>query len=188
MCSPLSLPCVCLLAATPIRKVIMTMRGNAVAWNPMEAFNLSVANEDHNVYTFDMRRLDTALNVHQDHVRAPPRKTTHRPTVSAHHSPPSRVVVVVGRRFLSLKVAAVLDIDYSPTGEEFVTGSYDRTLRIFRRSEGRSRYATPHHHHTHCRMMMLMMLMMMMMRAGRCTTQSGCRGSSACDTRATRGS
>jgi len=35
----------------------------------MEAFNLSVANEDHNVYTFDMRKLDIALNVHKDHVR-----------------------------------------------------------------------------------------------------------------------
>jgi len=58
-------------AATPIRKVIMTMRGNAVSWSPMEAFNLSVANEDHNVYTFDMRKLDTALNVHKDHVGTP---------------------------------------------------------------------------------------------------------------------
>jgi WD repeat and SOF domain-containing protein 1 len=61
----------------------MTMRGNAVAWNPMEAFNLSVASEDHNVYTFDMRRLDTALNVHQDHVRLlpppPPPPPSHPP-------------------------------------------------------------------------------------------------------------
>lgn len=32
-----------------------------------------------------------------------------------------------------------LDIDYSPTGQEFVTGSYDRTLRIFRHTEGHSR-------------------------------------------------
>ncbi|RLN24344.1 DDB1- and CUL4-associated factor 13 [Panicum miliaceum] len=28
-------------------------------------------------------------------------------------------------------VSAVMDIDYSPTGREFVTGSYDRTVRIF---------------------------------------------------------
>jgi WD repeat and SOF domain-containing protein 1 len=25
-----------------------------------------------------------------------------------------------------------MDIDYSPTGAEFVTGSYDKTIRIFR--------------------------------------------------------
>ena len=36
-------------------------------------------------------------------------------------------------------VAAVLDVDFSPTGEELVTGSYDRTIRIFRAREGHSR-------------------------------------------------
>lgn len=32
-----------------------------------------------------------------------------------------------------------LSLDYSPTGKEFVTGSYDRTLRIFRKDDGHSR-------------------------------------------------
>ncbi|KAK1302421.1 hypothetical protein QJS10_CPB12g00982 [Acorus calamus] len=36
-------------------------------------------------------------------------------------------------------VSAVMDIDYSPTGREFVTGSYDRTVRIFQYNSGRSR-------------------------------------------------
>ncbi|PIA31210.1 hypothetical protein AQUCO_05100011v1 [Aquilegia coerulea] len=36
-------------------------------------------------------------------------------------------------------VSAVMDIDYSPTGKEFVTGSYDRTVRIFRYNGGHSR-------------------------------------------------
>eukprot|EP00163_Fabomonas_tropica_P002615 TRINITY_DN1201_c0_g1_i1.p1 TRINITY_DN1201_c0_g1~~TRINITY_DN1201_c0_g1_i1.p1 ORF type:complete len:353 (-),score=85.44 TRINITY_DN1201_c0_g1_i1:92-1150(-) len=87
----------------PLKKLIMAMRNNALAWNPMEAFNFTVANEDHNLYTYDMRKLDIALNVHKDHV------------------------------------AAVMDVDYSPTGREFVTGSYDKTIRIFRYDQGRSR-------------------------------------------------
>ncbi|KAK2999472.1 hypothetical protein RJ639_023202 [Escallonia herrerae] len=33
----------------------------------------------------------------------------------------------------------MLDIDYSPTGREFVTGSYDRTVRIFQYNGGHSR-------------------------------------------------
>jgi WD repeat and SOF domain-containing protein 1 len=33
-------------------------------------------------------------------------------------------------------VSAVMDIDYSPTGQEFVTASYDRTIRIFPAREG----------------------------------------------------
>lgn len=36
-------------------------------------------------------------------------------------------------------ILAVLDIDYSPTGKEFVTGSFDKTIRIFNNDEGYSR-------------------------------------------------
>eukprot|EP00823_Brevimastigomonas_motovehiculus_P006699 TRINITY_DN5592_c0_g1_i1.p1 TRINITY_DN5592_c0_g1~~TRINITY_DN5592_c0_g1_i1.p1 ORF type:complete len:452 (+),score=87.46 TRINITY_DN5592_c0_g1_i1:67-1422(+) len=87
----------------PLKKVIMQMSTNDICWNPMEAFNFSTANEDTNCYTFDMRRLDKTLNVHQDHV------------------------------------AAVMHLDYAPTGTEFVTGSYDRTIRIFPVDSGHSR-------------------------------------------------
>lgn len=36
-------------------------------------------------------------------------------------------------------VGAVMDVDYSPTGKEFVSGSYDKTIRIFEVNKGRSR-------------------------------------------------
>jgi WD repeat and SOF domain-containing protein 1 len=36
-------------------------------------------------------------------------------------------------------VAAVICLDYAPTGREIVTGSYDRTIRIFPTQEGHSR-------------------------------------------------
>jgi len=32
-----------------------------------------------------------------------------------------------------------MDLAYSPTGKEFVTGSYDRSVRIFKANKGRSR-------------------------------------------------
>jgi DDB1- and CUL4-associated factor 13 len=89
--------------ATPISKVIMNLRTNSLAWNPMEAFNFSTANEDHNCYTFDMRYLNNTIAVAKGHV------------------------------------SAVMDIDYSPTGEEFVTASYDKSIRIFRSRDGTSR-------------------------------------------------
>ena len=47
-------------SATPIRKLVLAKRSNALTWNPMEAFNFVVANEDHNLYTFDMRKMDRA--------------------------------------------------------------------------------------------------------------------------------
>ncbi|XP_051153568.1 DDB1- and CUL4-associated factor 13 [Leptopilina boulardi] len=87
----------------PLRKVIMSLRSNKLCWNPMEAFTFTCANEDYNLYTFDMRNLKTPVNVHMDHVEA------------------------------------VMDVDYSPTGKEIVSGSYDKSIRIFEVNKGRSR-------------------------------------------------
>lgn len=92
-----------LRAGSALRKVTMQTRANACAWNPMEAFNFVLASEDHNLYSFDMRKPDRALMVHEDHV------------------------------------APVLDVDFSPTGVEFASGSYDRSIRIFNAQDGRSR-------------------------------------------------
>ena len=55
-------------ADSPLRKLIMLKRANKVAWNPREAFNFTVASEDNNLYSFDMRKLDIATNVHKDFV------------------------------------------------------------------------------------------------------------------------
>jgi len=37
-------------------------------------------------------------------------------------------------------VSAVLDVDYSPTGREFVSASFDKTIRIFQKDKGHSRW------------------------------------------------
>ncbi len=36
-------------------------------------------------------------------------------------------------------VAAVMDVEFSPTGEELVSASYDRTVRLWSRMKGHSR-------------------------------------------------
>lgn len=54
-----------LRSARPIRKLVMQTRTNAVAWNPMEAFNFTAASEDCNLYTYDMRKLQAAACVHK---------------------------------------------------------------------------------------------------------------------------
>lgn len=40
---------------------------------------------------------------------------------------------------LLLSLFSRMDIDFSPTGREFVTGSYDRSVRIFPYNGGHSR-------------------------------------------------
>lgn len=89
--------------SSPLSKATLRLSSNAVCWNPMEAFNLACANEDHNIYIFDMRKMDRALQVLKNHV------------------------------------AAVMDVEFSPTGEELVSASYDRTIRLWNRDRGHSR-------------------------------------------------
>jgi len=90
-------------APTPLRKTTLQMKSNKLAWNPYEPYHFVVANEDHNLYTFDMRNLRSAKMIHKDHV------------------------------------SAVMDVAFSPTGREFASGSFDRTVRIFEYNSGRSR-------------------------------------------------
>ena len=80
---------------TPVRKVVMLMQTNEICWNPQAPYVFSTANDDHNAYSFDTRKLDHAMMIHADHL------------------------------------GAVMSVDYAPTGTELVTGSYDRTIRIF---------------------------------------------------------
>lgn len=92
-----------LRTSMPLAKTVLNFASNSISWNPMEAFNFVVASEDHNIYIFDMRKMDRALNVLKDHV------------------------------------AAVMDVEFSPTGEELVSASYDRTVRLWSRMKGHSR-------------------------------------------------
>ena len=92
-----------LRTSPPLHRSVLTLASNAISWNPMEAFNLALANEDHNIYLFDMRNLSRALNILKGHV------------------------------------STVMDVEFSPTGEELVSASYDRSIRLWKRNEGHSR-------------------------------------------------
>jgi WD repeat and SOF domain-containing protein 1 len=59
-----------LRTSTAISKLVMSLKTNAIAWNPIEAFTFTSASEDHNAYTFDMRNMKSAKNVLKDHVSA----------------------------------------------------------------------------------------------------------------------
>jgi len=48
--------------STPIARTVLSLATNAIAWSPMEAFNLAAANEDHNIYLFDVRNFSRFFN------------------------------------------------------------------------------------------------------------------------------
>lgn len=42
-----------LRSGKPLTKMVMQMRANDIAWNPVEPTIFAVASEDHDVYTFE---------------------------------------------------------------------------------------------------------------------------------------
>ncbi|KAF9045544.1 WD40 repeat-like protein [Panaeolus papilionaceus] len=82
------------------RRIVMQMQTNALAWSPTFPTTVLMASEDHNLYTFDIRKLDTPSMIYKAHV------------------------------------AAVMSCDWSPTGTEFVSGGWDRTVRIWKEGKG----------------------------------------------------
>lgn len=81
----------------------LQLKSNDLAWNPREPINFVLANEDGNLYAFDLRKLSEANKIFKDHVNS------------------------------------VTSVSFSPTGKEFVSGSFDKTVRIFDIRDGRSR-------------------------------------------------
>jgi len=82
-------------SGSTVKKLILARNTNSLSWNPQEPFYFVAANDDSNLYTFDMRRLKESLYIHRDHIEA------------------------------------VMSVEYSPTGKYFVSGSFDKTVRIW---------------------------------------------------------
>eukprot|EP00922_Rhytidocystis_sp_ex-Travisia-forbesii_P053978 GHVS01080103.1.p1 GENE.GHVS01080103.1~~GHVS01080103.1.p1 ORF type:complete len:472 (+),score=75.71 GHVS01080103.1:126-1541(+) len=122
-----------------IRKVVMKLRSNAVTWNPMQPLNFTVANEDCNLYTFDMRRLDTALTMHKDFTG---------PVLDVDYSPQGtefvaasydRTVRLFGNRasrsrdvYHTKRMQTVLATRFSGDGRFVLSGSADMCVRVWK--------------------------------------------------------
>ncbi|EJU01243.1 WD40 repeat-like protein [Dacryopinax primogenitus] len=85
------------------RRLVLQLRANALSWHPTQPTVMLLASEDHNLYTFDIRKLESPTQIYKGHV------------------------------------AAVMCCDWAPTGTEFVSGGWDRTVRLWREGEGGSR-------------------------------------------------
>lgn len=128
-----------LRSGTPVRKLIMATRSNAVAWNPMEAFNFTLANEDCCLYSYDMRKLNTATCVHKDFVSAVmdvDYSPTGRELVAGSYDRSLRIFAVGGGHsrdvYTTKRMQRVFAVKFSGDATYVFSGSDDMNVRVWK--------------------------------------------------------
>jgi len=126
-----------LRAAVPMRKMYLSMKSNKIAWNPMEPMNFVLANEDSNLYSFDMLNLDKALMIHKDHVSAVMDvafSPIGREFVSAGYDKTIRIFGVTSARsrevYHTKRMQRVFCVSYSSDSKFVLSGSDDTNIRF----------------------------------------------------------
>ncbi|KAM3559801.1 hypothetical protein ARSEF4850_003957 [Beauveria asiatica] len=116
-----------------------------VAFNQVETSILASCATDRSVVLYDLRTATavakTVLTFASNRVAWSPMEAFNLATASEDHN----AYLFDMRRFdralnvLKDHVAAVMDVEFSPTGQELVTASWDRTVRLWHRDRGHSR-------------------------------------------------
>jgi WD repeat and SOF domain-containing protein 1 len=126
-------------ANTGLRKTVLSMRSNCLEWNPLEPFNFVVGNEDHNCYSFDMRRLDQPLMIHKGHVAAVLSigwSSTGREFATGSYDRSVRIFNSRGGTsrdcYTSKRMQRVFTVNYTGDAKFIISGSDDTNVRIWK--------------------------------------------------------
>lgn len=120
---------------------------HCVRYNPIDTHLLASAGSDRSITLYDVRANSPirrlVLSMRTNDISWNPVEAFNFVTANDDHNCYTYDMRNLGTRgALTVHkdhVAAVMSVDYSPTGQEFVTGSYDKTIRIFPYTVGRSR-------------------------------------------------
>lgn len=118
---------------------------NSVKFNPIETNILGSTCSDRSIIFYDIREVapvrKVTLEMRSNTICWNPMESFVFTAANEDHNLYSFDIRKLSRPFQIHMdhISAVLDVDYSPTGKEFVSGSYDKTIRIFPLLHGRSR-------------------------------------------------
>lgn len=118
---------------------------NTVAFNQTETSILASAANDRSIVLYDLRTstplAKSTLRLSSNAISWNPMEAINFAVANEDHNVYLFDMRNLGRALNVLRdhVHAVMDVEFSPTGEELVTASYDRSIRLWNRSQGHSR-------------------------------------------------
>ncbi|KAI9763114.1 MAG: rRNA-processing protein sof1 [Candelina submexicana] len=118
---------------------------NTLAFNQTETSVLASAATDRSIVLYDLRTSSplskVILGLASNAIAWNPQEAFNFAAANEDHNVYIFDMRKLDRALNVLKdhVAAVMDVEFSPTGEELVTASYDRTVRLWNRAGGHSR-------------------------------------------------
>merc|ERR1712039_243515 len=130
--------------STVFQKIIMKTRTNAIAWNPIDKFKFTAANEDNNLYTYDIRFMNSAMLVHQDFV-APVLDVDFSSTglefVAGSYDRTVRIFPAMDGHsrevFSAKRMQRVHAVKFSEDGAYVLSGSDDMNIRLWKSNNNR---------------------------------------------------
>lgn len=125
----------------PIKKIFLEMMSNDISWNPGVSHDFVVANENSNIYTFDLRNIIKPKKIYKDHVMSVNclehgsagdslLTGSSDTTARLYNLKVDRLVNV----FYSERMKRILDIKFLLDQNFFLTGSDDSNLRIWKKN------------------------------------------------------
>jgi DDB1- and CUL4-associated factor 13 len=125
-----------------INRLFLDMPSNDISWNLTNFLQFTVANEDGNLYSFDLRNLDKIFKIYKGHVM---------PVLCLDQSSYSRTIIsgscdntirlfrtdhnLCNDIFFSQRMRRVLDISFSLDGKYIISASEDGDLRLWKNFE-----------------------------------------------------
>ncbi|CAD7671885.1 unnamed protein product [Nyctereutes procyonoides] len=116
--------------------IILEMRTNMICWNPMEALIFTAANEDYNLYTFDMYALNTPAVLHKDHVST---------VLDVHYSPNRKEFEI----YHTKRMQHVICVKWTSNSKYITCGSDEMNISAKDYNQ-KSKEKFQHHSHVKC--------------------------------------
>jgi len=128
----------------PIKKIFMEMVSNDISWNPGFLHDFIVANENSNIYTFDLRNIIKPKKIYKDHVMSVnclEHSSTGDSILTGSSDTTARLfnlkVDKLVNVFYSERMKRILDIKFLLDQNFFLTGSDDNNLRIWKKNDSK---------------------------------------------------